>query len=91
MCEYHFEASGPEMAAASGAAARRATTGDFVMTKEARIAQVRAQIEEELGSMRQFADMPAAEIEAIAVRITRAIEAHLDPSAPEVPAARDAA
>jgi hypothetical protein len=45
------------------------------------IARVRATIEEELGSFRPLADLPATELEAMAERITRAI-------APLVPQAR---
>jgi hypothetical protein len=36
-------------------------------------ARIRATIEEELGSLRAFAELPATELEAMAVRITRAI------------------
>ena len=36
-------------------------------------ARLRAAIEEELGSSRQFADMTSAEIETVAVRLVRAI------------------
>ena len=36
-------------------------------------AQLRATIEEELGAFRQFADLPAVEIEDMAARIVRAI------------------
>ncbi len=36
-------------------------------------AQLRATIEEELGAFRQFADLPAVEIEEMAARIVRAI------------------
>jgi hypothetical protein len=60
------------------------------MTRENSIA-VRTLIEEELGSLRQFADLPAAELEAIAARITRTIEGYLDPAAPRVAAERTAA
>jgi hypothetical protein len=51
------------------------------MTKESRIAQVQASIEDELGKLRHFADLPAAEIEALARRITRAVEHYLEPVA----------
>jgi hypothetical protein len=36
-------------------------------------ARLRATIEDELGSFRAFADLPASELEAMAERITRAI------------------
>lgn len=36
-------------------------------------ARLRATIEEELGSFRAFADLPASELEVMAERITRAI------------------
>ncbi|WP_424934152.1 hypothetical protein [Amaricoccus macauensis] len=39
--------------------------------------KVRALIEEQLGEFRQFAGLPSAEIEAMALRITRAIKNHI--------------
>jgi hypothetical protein len=44
---------------------------------EASTVQVRSAIEEQLGEIRQFADMPAKEIETIALRLTRSIEGFL--------------
>jgi hypothetical protein len=43
------------------------------MLEQNMIARVRATIEEELGSFRPLADLPATELEAMAERITRAI------------------
>lgn len=40
-------------------------------------ARVRSLIEEQLGEFRHFAGLPAAEIEAMALRITRAIGSYL--------------
>jgi hypothetical protein len=40
-------------------------------------ARLRAAIEEELGAFRRFADVPSVEIEAMAARLTRAIEPFL--------------
>jgi hypothetical protein len=40
--------------------------------------RVRSLIEEQLGEFRHFAGLPAAEIEAMALRITRAIGSYLD-------------
>ncbi|MFO1143968.1 MAG: hypothetical protein U1E59_16635 [Amaricoccus sp.] len=37
-------------------------------------ARLRATIEEELGGFRRFADVPAAELEAMAAQLVRAIE-----------------
>jgi hypothetical protein len=38
---------------------------------------VRAAIEEELGTLRPFADLPATDLEAMAERITRAIAPYI--------------
>jgi hypothetical protein len=43
------------------------------MLEQDTTARIRATIEEELGSFRPFADLPATELEAMAARITRAI------------------
>ena len=43
------------------------------MIERTTYAQLLATIEEELGSLRQFADLPATEIEEMAARIVRAI------------------
>jgi hypothetical protein len=43
------------------------------MLEPDKAARLRATIEEELGSFRAFADLPASELEAMAERITRAI------------------
>jgi hypothetical protein len=43
------------------------------MLEQDTIARIRATIEEELGSFRPLADLPATELEAMAARITRAI------------------
>jgi hypothetical protein len=40
--------------------------------------RVRSLIEEQLGEFRHFAGLPAAEIEAMALRITRAIGSYLE-------------
>jgi hypothetical protein len=50
-------------------------------------ARIRATIEEELGSFRPFADLPATELEAMADRITRAIAPYLGAVAAERTAA----
>ncbi len=47
------------------------------MSKNTITARVRARIEEELGGFRAFADLPSTEIEAIAERLTRALEPYL--------------
>ncbi|HMQ95018.1 MAG TPA: hypothetical protein PKA33_09485 [Amaricoccus sp.] len=57
------------------------------MMRQDRAEKVRETIEEELGSFVQFADLPATEIEAMAVRITRAIAPWLDLGGEEVRAA----
>ena len=57
------------------------------MLKQDITARIRATIEEELGSFRPFADLPATELEAMADRITRAIA----PLLGAVPAERTAA
>jgi hypothetical protein len=41
-------------------------------------ARLRATIEEELGALRRFADVPSAELEAMADRIARAVQPFLD-------------
>ena len=43
------------------------------MLEQDMAARIRAAIEEELGSFRAFADLPATELEAMAERITRVI------------------
>lgn len=43
-------------------------------------------LEEELGEIRQFADLPASEIEAIAARLARALGPMLESAAAEAPA-----
>ncbi len=43
------------------------------MTSDERIGRIQALIEEELGSFRAFADLPASELEVMAQRLTRAI------------------
>lgn len=43
------------------------------MLEQDKAALIRATIEEELGTFRHFADLPATEIEQMAARITRAI------------------
>lgn len=43
------------------------------MQEQTRIDLLRASIEEELGALRQFADFPATELEAIAARLARAL------------------
>ena len=45
---------------------------------EAKNAQIRALIEEQLGELRHFSGLPAAEIEAMALRISRAINDHIE-------------
>ena len=40
-------------------------------------AQLRATIEEELGALRRFADVPSSELEEMAARIARAIQPFL--------------
>ena len=57
------------------------------MMRQERAEKVRETIEEELGSFVQFADLPATEIETMAVRITRAIAPWLDLGGEEVRAA----
>jgi hypothetical protein len=52
-------------------------------------ARLRATIEEELGSFRQFADLPSAELESMASRLVRAITPMLDLEA-SVPASKAA-
>jgi hypothetical protein len=47
------------------------------MLEQDRAARVRATIEEELGTFRPFADLPATELEEMATRITRAIAPYL--------------
>lgn len=42
-------------------------------------------LEEELGEIRQFADLPASEIETIAARLVRALAPMLDAPAAEAP------
>ena len=41
-------------------------------------ARLRATIEEELGALRRFADVPSAELEEMAARIARAVQPYLD-------------
>lgn len=53
--------------------------------------KVRALIEEQLGEFRHFAGLPATEIEAMALRITRAIELHLNDGTEVHEAQRNAA
>lgn len=53
-------------------------------------ARVRGIIEEELGEFRPFADLPASEIEAMAAKLTRALEPVLA-SLPAAEARRSAA
>ncbi len=48
------------------------------MMSQERADKVRETIEEELGGFVQFANLPATEIEAMAVRITRAISPWLE-------------
>jgi hypothetical protein len=43
------------------------------LSRQNTTARLRATIEEELGAIRQFADLPATELEAMAARIARAI------------------
>jgi hypothetical protein len=45
------------------------------------LARIRAVIEDELGEFRPFADLPAAEIEAMADRLTRALAPLVEPTA----------
>lgn len=42
------------------------------------LTRVSAVIEEELGALRAFSDLPSTELESMASRITRAIEPYLD-------------
>lgn len=51
------------------------------MLEQDMAARIRAAIEEELGSFRAFADLPATELEAMAGRITRAIAPIVAPAA----------
>ena len=59
------------------------------MLEQDMTARIRATIEEELGSFRAFAGLPATELEAMAERLTRAI-APLVAGAPATPAVRAA-
>ena len=43
------------------------------MLEQDKATAIRAAIEEELGSFRPFADLPATEIEAMAARLVRAV------------------
>ena len=52
-------------------------------------ARLRATIEEELGALRQLADVPSAELEEMAARLVRAI-VPLIPVTPELPESRAA-
>lgn len=47
------------------------------MREDTQLDGLRASIEEELGSFRHFADLPATEIEAMAARLLRVIAATL--------------
>jgi hypothetical protein len=58
------------------------------MLEQDQAARVRAAIEEELGTLRPFADLPATDLEAMAERITRAIAPYI--SGAEAPASRAA-
>ena len=51
------------------------------MLEQDMAARIRAAIEEELGSFRAFADLPATELEAMAERITRVIAPLVAPAA----------
>lgn len=57
------------------------------MMIQERAEKVRETIEEELGTFVQFANLPATEIEAMAVRITRAISPWLETGGEEIRAA----
>ena len=59
------------------------------MLEQDRAARVRAAIEEELGTFRPFADLPATEIEEMAARIARALAPFLGADAAQ-PAVRAA-
>jgi hypothetical protein len=52
--------------------------------------RLRATIEEELGRLRHFADLPATELEEMAARIVRAIAPHVTEVAHRNPASRAA-
>lgn len=58
------------------------------MREDTQIDSLRASIEEELGSFRHFADLPATEIEAMAARLLRVIATTLGVA--EVPESRAA-
>ena len=57
------------------------------MNEQMRAERIRAAIEEELGTFRHFADLPATEIEAMSARILRAIGSLLGDPASEPRAA----
>lgn len=48
------------------------------MSKDHTLARLRAEFEEQLGGYRAFADLPSTEIEAMAERLTRAVEPFLN-------------
>lgn len=60
------------------------------MLEQDKAARVRAAIEEELGTFRPFADLPATDLEEMAARIARAIAPYLAADHAAAPAIRAA-